>query len=209
MDEAYAFVDRYNSLRSEFEGLDRIDRRDYPVAAIRETLLNTIIHRDYGLSPSTLISIFDDRIEFVTIGGLVKGVSLNDILLGVSALRNPKLADVFYRLHLIEAYGTGMPKIAECYRGMPVQPKIELSDNAFKITLPNTHSLRFASGPEHSEREQRVLALLDDTESITRKEVEQHLGISQATAITLLRGMLHKRLLKIEGNGRKTRYRKA
>jgi len=211
LDEVYEFIDRYNSLRSEFEGLDRIDHRDYPVAAIREALLNAIIHRDYGLSPSTLISIFDDRIEFLTIGGLVKGVSLNDILLGVSALRNPKLADVFYRLHLIEAYGTGMPKIFECYRGLSVQPKIELSDNAFKITLPNTQllSVASASSPECSKRERQVLTLLADTVFITRKEVEQHLGISQATAITLLRGMTQKHFLETEGNGRNVKYRKA
>jgi ATP-dependent DNA helicase RecG len=87
-------------LKSEFDGIDRIDKRDYPTQAIREALLNALVHRDYGLSPATLISIFDNRIEIVTIGGLMKGISLNDIMLGVSALRNPFLAEVFYRLNL-------------------------------------------------------------------------------------------------------------
>lgn len=105
LEDAYAYIDMFNHTHAEFEGLNRIDSRDYPVEAIREALLNAIVHREYGFSSSTLISIFDDRIEFVTIGGLVKGVTKNDIMLGVSVLRNRNLADVFYRLKLIEAYG--------------------------------------------------------------------------------------------------------
>ena len=111
LEDAYAYIDRYNRIRAEFEGLDRIDRRDYPADALREALLNAIVHRDYSVSVSTLISIFDDRIEFVTIGGLIRGISYDDIMLGVSALRNRHLANVFYRLKLIEAYGTGLLKI--------------------------------------------------------------------------------------------------
>lgn len=72
--------------------------RDYPPEAIRETLLNAIVHRDYSFSGATLISIFENRIEFVTIGGLVKGITLSDVELGVSVLRNQYLANVFYRL---------------------------------------------------------------------------------------------------------------
>src|SRR5699024_11153931 len=123
--------------RAEFEGLNRIDKRDYPSEALREALLNAITHRDYSFSGSTLISIFDDRIEFVTIGGLVRGLTFDDIMLGVSALRNQNLANVFYRLKLIEAYGTGILKINESYAECAVKPQFEVTDNAFKITLPN------------------------------------------------------------------------
>lgn len=56
------------------------------------------MHRDYSYSASTLVNIYDDRIEFASIGGLMSGISLNDILLGLSICRNPKLANVFYRL---------------------------------------------------------------------------------------------------------------
>ena len=137
LENAYSYIDQFNRTRAEFEGLDRIDKRDYPAEALREALLNAITHRDYSFSGSTLISIFDDRIEFVTIGGLVRGLSFNDIMLGVSALRNQKLANVFYRLHLIEAYGTGILKINESYSDCDVKPQFEVTDNALKITLPN------------------------------------------------------------------------
>lgn len=115
LEEAFAYIERYNRTRAEFSGLDRVDLRDYPPEAVREALLNAIVHRDYAFSGSTLISIFEDRIEFVTIGGLVKGITLEDVKLGVSVLRNQHLANIFYRLRLIEAYGTGILKINESY----------------------------------------------------------------------------------------------
>ena len=207
LEETHAFIDRYNSTRAEFHGLDRIDKRDYPKEAIREVLLNSVVHRAYELSPSTLISIFDDRIEFVTIGGLMKTISLSDIMLGVSALRNPYLAGVFYRLRLIEAFGTGMPKINECYSEYDVKPNIELSDNAFKITLPNTnfHDRKIA-GRYPTDREKQVLDLLSVTNSISRKDAEEALDISQATAILLLRGMTEKGMIGKKGRGKSIRY---
>lgn len=164
IEEAFSMIDRFNRTRSEFKGLDRIDRRDYPPEAIREALLNSVVHRDYSFNGSILISLFDDRIEFVSIGGLVKGISLDDIMLGVSIPRNEYLADIFYRLKLIEAFGTGIPKIMEAYEGSGVRPKIEATDNAFKITLPNINFRRLSSVHEESgslsEREQLVWVCL-------------------------------------------------
>jgi ATP-dependent DNA helicase RecG len=104
LNDVFEFIDRYNRNRSEIDGLHRIDRRDYPVEAVREALLNALVHRDYSFSDGTLISIFDDRIEFVSIGGLVRGITMDDMMLGISVARNRNLANVLYRLTLIEAY---------------------------------------------------------------------------------------------------------
>ena len=212
LDEAFAYIDRFNNTHADYRGLERVDVRDYPVQAIREALLNAIIHRDYSFRAPTLISIFDDRIEFVSVGGLVRGLTKADILLGVSAPRNERLANVFYRLRLIEAYGTGMPKIQECYREQPVQPVIEIADHAFKVTLPNLNYGREAQAAETrrtsglTEREATVLALLEERGSITRREVEKALGVSQATAILALREMTRKGLLRKTGGGRTQAY---
>ena len=131
MEDMYAYLDLRNRTKATFDGLYRHDARDYPEEALREALLNSLVHRDYSFSASTLISVYDDRIEFVSVGGLPSGIALEDILLGLSVCRNPKLAAVFYRLNLIEAYGTGMPKILKAYAGSGVKPKIEVSSNAF------------------------------------------------------------------------------
>lgn len=219
LEEAFAYIERYNRTRAEFSGLDRVDLRDYPPEAVREALLNAIVHRDYAFSGSTLISIFEDRIEFVTIGGLVKGITLEDVKLGVSVLRNQHLANIFYRLRLIEAYGTGILKINESYDEHTVKPVIETTNNAFKITLPNSnYQAENQSSPStgkvsHSNmsgtkdaRITTVLQLCHDQGSIVRTDVEKALSVSQATAILLLRGLVDDGVLVKKGKGRNLRY---
>ena len=215
LEDAYAYIDQFNRTRAEFQGLERIDRRDYPEEALREALLNAITHRDYSFSGSTLISIFEDRIEFVTIGGLVRGLSVDDIMLGVSQLRNQKLANVFYRLKLIEAYGTGILKIKESYADCAVKPQFDVSDNAFKITLPNINYVREANANptgtkardiEKNERYETLLRLVEKNGSIVRKDVEACLQVSQATAILIIRDMVEKGLLIKIGSGKRQKY---
>lgn len=207
--ETYALIDRYNRTSAEFDGLRRIDIREYPSTAIREALLNSIVHRDYSFSGSTLISIFDDRIEIVTIGGLVKGISRDDILLGVSILRNKNLADMFYRLKLIEAYGTGIPKIMESYQEYPTHPKMEITDNAFKITLPSTlaskHDLKEKTLLNNTE--QCVLDMFITQDTIKRKDIEQTLSLSQAMAVKLLRSLIDKSIIQRLGSGKNVYYK--
>lgn len=219
LEEAYSYIDKLNRTRAEFEGLDRIDKRDYPPEALREALLNAIVHRDYSVSGATLISIFDDRIEIVTIGGLVRGISFDDIMLGVSVLRNQHLANVFYRLRLIEAYGTGMLKINECYDDFEMKPKIEASNNAFKITLPNTNyrgESAVVPGPQKATpqrvnskevRDKIIIRMFETRETITRKDIETTLNVSQSTAILIVRELVENGVLVKEGDGKYSCYR--
>ena len=204
LNDIYEFIDRYNRNRSEIEGLRRIDKRDYPTEAVRETLLNALVHRDYSFRDSTLISIFDDRIEFTTIGGLVRGISFDDMMLGISVARNRNLANVFYRLTLIEAYGTGMPKIIRSYEEFALKPQIEVTDNAFKITLPNTNEI--SEKALLSENEQIVMSLFSDKDSIIRKDIESALAISQTMSVRLLKDLLDKGEIRSVGSGKNTRY---
>ena len=84
MNDVYAFIDFRNQTHATIEGLLRIDTRDYPEVAVREALLNLLVHRDYSFSASALISMYEDRIEFVSIGGLVPGIELEDVMAGIS-----------------------------------------------------------------------------------------------------------------------------
>lgn len=204
MNDVYEYVDRYNSTQSEFSGLHRIDKRDYPPEAIRESLLNALVHRDYSFSGSTLISMFNDRIEFVSIGGLVKGISYEDIMLGVSIARNENLANIFYRLTLIEAYGTGVPKILCAYEKTSLKPIIEVTYNAFKITLPNMNYIEEKT--PYSDNEQKILNLVEELGKIARKDVENELDISQTAAIRLVKSLVQSGALYVNGAGRNTRY---
>ena len=205
MENVYQYLEMRNKKRASFNGLYRIDTLDYPLDALREALLNCLVHRDYSFSASTLISVYDDRIEFVSIGGLPDGINLDDILLGISACRNPKLAAIFYRLELIEAYGTGIPNIMSSYKDTGFEPKIEVTNNAFKITLPN---LNYSIDEQTETEDNRIVAFIDKNGFITRKDVEELLGISQTSANRILKDMVDKSVLYRIGNGKSIKYKK-
>ena len=219
MNEVYEYIDFRNQIRATIEKLSRIDVRDYPVIAVREALLNLLVHRDYSFSASALISIYDDRIEFVSIGGLMPGIDLEDIMAGISVCRNQNLANVFYRLHLIEAYGTGLTKIMEAYEETSEKPVISTTKNSFKITLPNVNAkyeTKAVSEPiENSlsapvlkidNNEQRVLSYVREHGAITRPEAEKLLDTSASTASRLIKKMVKAGLLLPHGKARSTRY---
>ena len=211
MDEAYDFIDFRNQTHSTFDKLYRIDRRDYPETAVREALLNLLVHREYSFRASTFISLYADRLEFTSIGGLVSGVSLKDITMGISVCRNMKLANVFYRLELIEAYGTGIIKIMEAYEGTGMTPQIETSDNAFKIILPNLNAKAEPTrqtqiNPEKGMPEEKVITLIKQLGFVTRKDVEIPLGMGQSSCGRLLKKMIENGLIIQEGKGKNTHY---
>lgn len=225
MNDVYDFIDFRNQTHATIEKLLRIDVRDYPEIAVREALLNLLVHREYSFSASALISIFTDRIEFVSIGGLVPGIELEDVMAGISVCRNQDLANVFYRLQLIEAYGTGMGKIMKAYEGMDVKPNIETTKNTFKIILPNVNvkqetvdtSISLATPIINSEvevevekqlsqNEERILEYVRRHDSITKNEVIELLGVSASTALRLIQKLMSINMLKQDGKARSTKY---
>lgn len=211
MEDAYDFIDFRNQLHSTFDKLRRIDRRDYPEVAVREALMNLLVHREYSFRASTFISVYSDRIEFTSIGGLVSGVTPKDLTMGISVCRNAKLANIFYRLELIEAYGTGILKIMGAYEGTGFTPRIETSDSAFKIILPNLNAKTERKEPEENVPErgreaEQVIALAKEQGFVTRKDVQTLLGIGQTTCGRLLKQMTEDGQIVQDGKGRNTRY---
>ena len=216
LNEVYDYIDFHNQTHATFQKLLRIDTRDYPEVAVREALLNSLVHRDYSFRASTLISIYEDWIEFVSIGGLLPGLELDDLMMGVSVCRNPHLANVVYHLQLIEAYGTGMKKIMGAYADAPVQPKIATTNNAFKIILPNVNAtpkavkspkeIENAAAPALDSNEEKILQFLMEHPMITRKEAQALLEVSQSTAGRILKAMVDNGQIKQLGGSRTTRY---
>ena len=213
MNEVYDYIDIHNQTRATFEKLSRIDVRDYPILAVREALLNLLVHRNYSFSASSLISIYDDRMEFVSAGGLMPGIELEDVLAGLSVCRNQNLANVFYRLHLIEAYGTGLRKIMDAYEGASEKPVISVTKNSFKITLPNINAEdeddpapASSASRKQDDKEQQMLAYVREHGAITRPEAEKLLGVSASTASRLVNDMIKNNLLSAQGRARNIRY---
>ena len=196
-----------NKTSSTIKGVIRTDKKDYPEEAIREALLNALVHRDYSFSGSIIINVNDSKMEFISLGGLLSGLSTDDIRIGISQPRNKKLAEVFHRLRLIESYGTGIRRIFKLYENCLYQPVIEVTHNAFKIVLPNMNdaSPELAIKPLTSQMK-KVLAYIAEHGQATDVEIEQLLDIKKTRLYNLTREMSEMKLIQIDGRGTNKRY---
>lgn len=208
LNDAYSYLDMRNQTKATFQGLYRIDARDYSDKAIREALLNAIEHRDYSFSAPTLISVFSDRMEFVSYGGLAGGVQMEDVLNGLSVCRNQKLAGVFYRLQLVEAYGTGLPKIRNAYAGKNGHPEFNAGPTSFKVVLPNMNVLGDSTveSAMHDEETEKALRFIEECGEVSRSDVQKHLELSTSAAIRLMKKLKDGGLVTAIGKGKNVKY---
>ena len=209
IEDVRAYLHVFNRMRGTFEGVYRVDHPDYPDIAIREAYVNALIHRDYYIEGSVLVSMFDDRLEFMSLGGAMPGVTHDLMLAGVSVTRNEKLAQVFYRLNIIEAYGTGIPRIFGAYENCAAQPEIPVIDGGFLIRIPNLNYFS-ANTTENGKaagetNEQRLLTLFADT-SFSKEDAADALGISVNGAYKLLQRMTEQGQLVARKEGKQWIY---
>ena len=208
-EDAVNYLALCNKTSSVIKGVIRTDKQDYPEEAIREALLNAIVHRDYSFSGSIIINVTDNKMEFISLGGLLPGLSPDDIRSGISQPRNKNLAEVFHRLRLIESYGTGIRRIFNLYADCPEQPQIEVTPNTFKIVLPNMNAAAAAAPKQASPmtaQMQKVLDYISEHDQITDEEVQSLLGIKKTRAFELMKQMRNMGLVQMIGRGAEKRY---
>lgn len=212
LEDTFGYLMLCNKTVATFKGLEREERSDYPPEAIREALLNAIVHRDYSFSGSIIINVNDNETEFISIGGLLPGLSPDDIRSGISQPRNKSLAEIFHRLHLIESYGTGIRRIYNLYRNCSVQPRIEITSNTFKIVLPNMNGNnvkeKVGATPDVTSQKQTVLDFIEENGGITDSEVQELLDVKNTRAYTLMKEMEKEGLIIIVGRGSDKKYLK-
>ncbi len=207
LDSTYAYLALCNKTVATFKGLERIEKVDYPEEALREALLNALVHRDYSFSGSIIINVNDKEMEFISIGGLLPGLSPDDIRSGISQPRNKNLADIFHRLHLIESYGTGIRKIYNLYANCSEQPRIEVTSNTFKIILPNMNrATTKESATVVTAQMQKILDYIEDNGRITDSEIQELLDLKKTRAFTLAKQMRDEGLINVVGRGAEKRY---
>ena len=188
------------------EGFERKLIETIPEEAFREALANAIIHRVWDINSHIRVSMFDDRVEIVSVGGLPNSVTVESYLSGdLSVLRNPILANVFHRLNLIEKFGTGIRRIKEAYTDSQTKPSFEVTENIIKVTLP-----LLSVKMDLTQDELAVYSVLSKninkpiSEIMSSPSIE--FGKSKVTEI--LKRKKKKKLVDIEGTGRGTKYRK-
>jgi len=213
IEDVLGYLNVYNRIESTIGQKTRTDKREYSETVLREAVLNAVIHRDYAFSGSILISLYDDRLEIMSLGSLVDGLSKDTIMVGISQTRNKKLADVFYRLKYVEAYGTGIPRIMENYNGMNHHPEITLFDNAFQICIPNKLYIGVDTNSAQGEtlletQTRKILNKLKELPNITKEDASCVLGVQPARAYVVLELLLKYGVLKADKMGKKKIYTK-
>ena len=187
------------------EGFERKLIETIPEEAFREALANAIIHRVWDINSHIRVSMFDDRVEIVSVGGLPNSVTVESYLSGdLSVLRNPILANIFHRLNLIEKFGTGIRRIKEAYADSQTKPTFEVTENLIKVTLP-----LLSENMGLTQDELAVYSVLSKNINKPISEIMSSPGIEfgKSKVTEILKRLADKKLVDIEGTGRGTKYR--
>ena len=217
LDDSYTYLSLCNRTSATFRGLERIEKSDYPEEALREALLNALVHRDYSYSGSIIINVNDTCMEFISLGGLLPGLSADDIRSGISQPRNRNLAEIFHRLKLIESYGTGIRKIFNLYKDSTIRPRIEITPNTFKLILPNMNAETGVNGSTVTEstsapvvvtpQMKTVLDYLAEYGEMNDDDLQELLNVKKTRAYLLARQMNENGLIEIVGRGVEKKYK--
>lgn len=184
------------------QGADRKKVEKIPEAAFREAIANALIHRVWDVDSHIRVSMFDDRIEIVSPGGLPSGITSEEYLAGkLSVLRNRNLANVFYRLGFVEIFGTGITRIKQLYTDGLMKPDFEVSENAIKIVLP-----LFEKNINLTEDEKVIYKLLSKNRLKPMSEIAPYVPFGKSKTTQLLKDMEEKCVVTVAGKGRGTKY---
>lgn len=200
-DHVLDFYKRYYQFE-EIDGALRTVRERIPQAAFREAVANALVHRQWDVAAHVRVSMFDDRIEVASPGGLPQGLTEREYLEGqTSVLRNPILGNVFFRLGIVERFGTGVLRIRESYRGSAPQPAFDIFENSIKITLPV-----WESSCDLPKDEACVYRIVKGR-TLPIGEVARLAGFGKSKTCGILKRLAEKGFVEIVGTGRGTKYR--
>ncbi len=210
VDDLFEYFELFNKITGKIIGLKRVDTKDYPDYSLREALLNAVIHRSYYFDSSILVTLYDNKFEIVSMGGLIDGITIKEIFKGISSSRNPNLANIFYRLGYVESFGTGIGRIMDSYMECDKKPIFDATENTFSIMLPNMNYQENINksniiSPSLSQ-EEIIINYIKEYNKINRSETEKLLNISKTRAYKILDKMLEKNIIKKEASGKNTYY---
>lgn len=214
IDGIMSYLRLVNKTQIVFTGsAQRSEKNDYPEAAIRESVVNAFVHRDYFLHSAIKIEIFDDHLDVISPGGIPDGLTLAEIENGLIATRNPRLVHILDKMGYIENYGTGIRRIVSAYANSVKKPRIFASENMFKMTLPNKNyqtnmvDFKIKDSTRISDYEMRIIQTLRANRvGLSRTDIEVKTQLSRYQSLTTLKNLVDQGLIKKIGVGRSTKY---
>ena len=188
----------------EINGYNRRKKELIPKEAFRESLANAIVHRVWDTNSYIQIAMYEDRIEISSPGGLPTGISKEEYLYGsISVLRNPIISGVFYRLNIIEKFGTGIARINEEYTDSICKPNFEISQNRIRIILPVTEIDKL----DLTKDELFVYGLLKEEVELSRGEIDIKTGFEKSRTLRIINNLIDKNIVVKMGGGAAVTYK--
>jgi ATP-dependent DNA helicase RecG len=213
IEEAEEAIKNFINVRYEITGeqLTRKNVWDYPLEAIREALLNAVIHRDYfKYNVQTQIKIFNDWIWFFNIGGLPEGITLEQLkTTHPSVARNPLVVHIFYLAGLIEEYGSGIGRIIDSLKEANLPgPEFKEEFAGFSLYMrKDYYTEERLKEMGLNDRQIKAVIYVKEKGKITNKEYQELNGVTKKTASRDLGVLTDKRILgKVGSTGKGTYY---
>ena len=187
----------------KISGIERTNVELVPEKAFREAVANALVHRLWDINAHIKVEMYSDRISVTSPGGLPTGISEAEYLEGhISLFRNPILGSLFFRLRLIEKFGTGIRRIKSAYKDSSSKPEFLIGDNTIQVILPVLNAKE-----DVEPAEQEIISALSNNMILSSSEIAAATGFSRDKVIRLASSLIRKGLIQTTGNGRGTKYR--
>ncbi len=189
-------IELYNKTTSIITGVERIDSKLVDPIAVRELVINAIVHNDYSIGYPN-VYWYKDRIEITSNGGLPIGMTLNEFYSGQSRPRNPKLSFIFTKLGLVEQLGSGVERVLKYYD----KSIFDITDSYFKVTLKfsqhqTNHIQKYVEESKGLSKGERsileILKYIIDNDGVTLNDIQSELGFAESTVYKYLKILLKK-----------------
>ncbi len=226
LEDTIIFLKNHLNLKAEIKGLQREEKYEIPIIALREALLNAIIHRDYTRNSDIKVAVYDDIVEIISPGGLPNGLTVDEVFNGRSELRNKVLANLFKELGYIEAWGSGINRIKKMcdeenvpfefketgnFVSVVFRRKIEEKDLSSIGKIREKLSVYDKKTAEklpkkYRKTAEKVIEFLEQYGSITVKDAEKIFGVKERRAREILAKLVEEGVIEKVGKTKGTYY---
>lgn len=197
--DAYKYEYQYEQIKGTLRS--RVEL--IPEEAFREALANAVTHRLWDIPAHIRVAFMKDHISITSPGGLHKDLKIEEYLNGkISMLRNPILANVFYRLGIIEMYGTGIKRINDAYQNSLKKPIFEVSENLIEINLPVIET-----NTELTADQQKIYKILSKSLPLSISQILEKTSLKKSKTRSILNQLIEAGVITKTGQGKATKYK--
>lgn len=226
IDDAFQFVLRNIRLGARLEGIYRKDIYELPPDSIRELIINAVMNCSFLQNSHIQVAVYDDRLEITSPGGLMPGVTLDKMKEGYSKIRNRALAHAFFYMNLIEAWGSGIPKLMEAMREYGLRdPEFCDLEIGFRINLYRKEENELKGSQKGAEKEPKrsqkgaekelknraqikngILQRMQENPAITQRELMEEFELTRKQIQTIIKELQENEFVERQGSARSGKW---